>query len=452
MVENQSPVTRHPSPVTRHPSGMGVRRLNVLMSAYACRPGLGSEPGISWNLAKELAQFHEIWLLTRENNRPRIEEELQNTPISGLHVIYCDLPVWFQRLNQGQRLVQLHYYLWQIIAYFAARDLHETQPFDLVHHVTYVKYWSPSFLALLPIPFVWGPVGGGETAPKPFWRDFGGRGKLYEILRNWAQWVGSIDPFVSLTARRSSIAFATTEDTARCLKRLKARDVRVLSQLGLSDEEIATLEACAQDPPKTARFLSIGRLLHWKGFHLGLKAFAKADLPENAEFWVVGDGKEFDRLQTLAADLGISHRVKFLGQLSREDTLQTLGTCTALVHPSLHDSGALVCVEAMAASRPVLCLDLGGPAVQVTEETGFKVSASNPDTAISQLADAMSIVAKEIDRWHRLSQGAQMRVRQHYRWSVKSLFFKQLYETLCNGRGEVSSPTASSTPSPNANG
>ncbi|WP_017658998.1 glycosyltransferase family 4 protein [Baaleninema simplex] len=429
MTETTSP----PPPLSPSPP------LHILLSAYACRPGLGSEPGISWNLAKELAQFHEIWLLTRENNRPRIEEELQKTPIPALHVVYCDLPEWFQRLNRGQRLVQLHYYLWQIVAYFVGRDLHETHRFDVVHHVTYVKYWSPSFLALLPIPFIWGPVGGGEMTPKPFWREFGTRGKVYELLRNGAQRLGAIDPFVSLTARRSAIAFATTDDTAACLDRLNAPDVRVLSQLGLSEEEIATLENCAQDPPQPARFLSIGRLLHWKGFDLGLRAFAKADLPENVEFWLVGDGKEGDRLQRLAADLGISHRVKFLGKRSREDTLQILGTCTALVHPSLHDSGALVCVEAMAAGRPVLCLDLGGPAVQVTEDTGFKVSASDPDTAISQLAEAMAEVTGDRDCWQRLSDGGRNRIRQHYRWSVKSRFFKDLYERLCNCREPVSS-------------
>ena len=51
-----------------------------------------------------------------------------------------------------------------------------------------------------------------------------------------------------------------------------------------------------------------------------------------------------------------------------------------LIHPSLHDSGGWVCLEAMAAGRPVICLDLGGPGLQVTEKTGIKVKASTPTT------------------------------------------------------------------------
>ena len=98
--------------------------------------------------------------------------------------------------------------------------------------------------------------------------------------------------------------------------------------------------------------------MHWKGFHLGLRAFACANLPD-AEYWILGDGAELNQLQILADNLGIAQRVKFWGKLSREETLNKLRDCHVLVHPSLHDSGGWVCLEAMAAGRPVICLDLG---------------------------------------------------------------------------------------------
>ena len=60
----------------------------------------------------------------------------------------------------------------------------------------------------------------------------------------------------------------------------------------------------------------MGRLLHWKGFHLGLRAFAQANLP-NTEYWIVGDGPQWHHLQTLASDLGIAKKVKFWGRLPR---------------------------------------------------------------------------------------------------------------------------------------
>ncbi|MFE4105436.1 glycosyltransferase family 4 protein [Almyronema epifaneia] len=400
----------------------------ILVSAYACRPQEGSEPGIGWHLVQELAKVHQVWVLTRANNQPAIAAELAANPISNLQVIYCDLPLWLQKLNHGQKLVHLHYYLWQIAAYRLGRRLQAKNNFDLVHHVTYVRYWSPSFLSLLPLPFVWGPVGGGEATPRGFWSALGKRGLAYELLREAIHRLSELDPFLRLTARRSAIAYATTADTARCLRRLGAQRVEVFSQLGLSTAELSAL-ADLPLPPQP-RFLSMGRLLHWKGFHLGLQAFAQADLPPDVTYWIVGDGPERDRLKQLAAALGISDRVKFWGKLSRSETLQKLADCSVLVHPSLHDSGALVCAEAMAAGRPVICLDQGGPALQVTAATGFKVAAQQPAQVIQDLAAAMDCLAQDKTLWQQMSQASRQRIQSVFSWASKGQQFTQLYQQL----------------------
>jgi len=89
--------------------------LKVLISAYACEPGKGSEPGVGWNLARHLAAHYEVWVLTRANNCPVIEVELAQSPVPGLHFVYHDLPPWARFWRRGQRGVQLYYYLWQLI-------------------------------------------------------------------------------------------------------------------------------------------------------------------------------------------------------------------------------------------------------------------------------------------------------------------------------------------------
>ncbi|EKD10475.1 glycosyltransferase [Limnospira fusiformis KN01] len=404
--------------------------LNILISAYACRPGEGSEPGVGWNTIKEVAKYHNVWVLTRQNNRPAMEAELNQNPITQLQIIYCEPPTWVQKLNIKQRLVYLHYYLWQIEAYFTAQKLQETIKFDIVHHVTYVRYSTPSFLALLPIPFLWGPVGGGESAPIAFWKNLGTRGIFYEIMRDIARNLGELDPFVKLTAQRSVFARGTTVETTQRLRKLGAKNVEVLSQLGLSDLEITQLRQLANSPPKIVRFISIGRLLHWKGFHLGLEAFAIAKLPENAEYWIIGDGPERTRLETLVDNLGIANRVKFHNHLSRPETLKKLSECLALVHPSLHESGGLVCLEAMAAGRPVICLNLGGPALIVDEDVGFKVQANNPEQTVNDLANAMTILANDNSLWQQKSDRSQKKVINLYSWRTKGQELAQTYAKI----------------------
>lgn len=406
--------------------------MKVLISAYSCEPGKGSEPGIGWNIAWQIAKQHEVWVLTRpDESGHAIEAELQRNPMPNLHIYYLNLPIWAGAWNWGLAAMQLHYYLWQIQAYFIARRLHKAIGFDLVHHVTFGRYSSPSFLSFLPIPFIWGPLGGGEAAPQAFQQDFSLQGRLYEVLRNLIHWLGEIDPFVRFTARRSVLALATTKDTVESLLKLGAKNVRVFSNVGLPTEEIANLSQYALPESETVRFISIGRLLHWKGFHLGLQAFATAGI-EKSEYWIVGDGPESKRLAGLAKKLGVADKVCFWGALPRQETLKKLQECHVLIHPSLHDSGAWVCSEVMAAGRAVICLDLGGPAVQVTPETGFKISARTPEQAVCDLAKAMICVARDEDLRVRLGQAGCKRVTEVFDWAVKGRSLGQFYQDICS--------------------
>jgi glycosyltransferase involved in cell wall biosynthesis len=405
--------------------------MKILISAYSCEPGKGSERGVGWNVAREVARHHEVWVFTRpDESKDAIEAELAANPVSNLHFVYFTLPFWQDSMRWGQSgAMQLHYYLWQIQAYFVGRKLHREIGFDLVHHVTFVRYSCPSFLSLLPIPFIWGPVGGGESAPSPFWADFNWKNKLYESLR-WA-WraLGELDPFAHLTAQRSAIAYATTEDTAQRLSKLGAANVQRLSESGMSQFEIEQLSQCPPPTGSPVRFINIARLLHWKGIYLGLRAFASANLP-NAEYWILGEGPELARLQALALDLGIADRVKFWGLLPREEVLVKLGQCSALVHPSLHDSGGWVPLEAMASGRPIICLDLGGPSELVTPEIGIKVLAHSPEQAVCDLGKAMVKLAEDSNLCVQMGQAGQQKVKEFYSWEAKGKLLAHIYKEL----------------------
>ncbi len=405
--------------------------MKILLSAYSCEPGRGSEPGVGWNFAREIARYHEVWVLTRtEESQKAIEAELVRNPVPNLHFVFFTTPIFgnFWKLGQSGAM-QIHYYFWQITAYFVGRRLHQEIGFDVVQHVTFVKYSGPSFLSLLPIPFVWGPVGGGESAPKPFWQAFNWKNKVYEILRILVRSIGENDPFTLMTARRSAVVYSTTEDTAVRVKKMGCSHVKILSESGLSQPEIDLLAQVPQPDSSPVRLISMARLLHWKGIHLGLQAFAQANLP-NAEYWIVGDGAELQRLQNLAASLGIAHQVKFWGRLPRQQTLERLGECHVLVHPSLHDSGGWVCLEAMAAGRPVICLDLGGPAQQVTAETGFKIPAENVEQTLADMAAAMVKIAGDAELRVTMGQAGQRLVRQNYTWEAKGRLLSELYAQI----------------------
>jgi glycosyltransferase involved in cell wall biosynthesis len=399
-------------------------RLKILVSAYACQPGRGSEPGVGWNWASYLAREHEAWIITRENNREHIEAELERDPLPNAHFVFYDLPLWARFWKRGWLGVQIYYYLWQIGIYFVAKRLTRTVPFDLAHHMTFVKYWSPSFLSMLGVPFVWGPVGGGESAPRAFRSAFSLRGQLYDIARSAARTLGSFDPFVRLTARRARVGLAATEDTADCLRALGCRNVRVFPAVALSNEDLALLRRVPIRREGPFRLISLGNLLHLKGFDMAIQGFARfLQNGGEGEYWLVGGGPERQRLEALAERLGIAGRVRFWGHQPRADAIRILADCDVLAHPTLHDSGGWVCLEASAAARPVVCLDLGGPALQVTPETGIKIPAHNPEQVIADLATAFATLAANPDLRQRLGEAGRARANRDYRWEDKPARF-----------------------------
>ena len=407
--------------------------MKVLLPAYSCEPNRGSERGVGWNVAREVAKLHEVWVLTRpDESQEAIEAELQSNPIPNLHFIYFTLPFWQDSLRWGQSgAMQLHYYLWQIQAYFVACKLHQEISFDIAHHVTFVRYATPSFLCLLPIPLVWGPVGGGESTPTPFWKDFSLKNKLYEFLRVAWRFIGECDPFTRLTARRSAIALATTQDTAHRIHRMGAHQVQVSSALFFLEQQQLEFEPATPPIYTPIRFISIARLLHWKGLHLSLPAFAATQLAD-AEYWILGEGPELENLQALSRELGVNDRVEFFGHLNRDQVLDKLRQSSVLVHPSLHDSGGWVCLEAMAAQRPVICLDIGGPAQQVTAATGIKVSAINPEQSIQEMTQAMMRLAGDQDLLDRMGRAGHRHIQKFYSWESKGQQFLDLYQKLAS--------------------
>ena len=390
--------------------------VRILLSAYACEPGTGSEPAVGWNLALELAKAHDVVVLTRANNRAAVQQYLdERRPDRRPHFVYVDLPQWLRFWKRGGRGVHLYYYLWQLWAIPTARREHRRSPFDIVHHVTFVRYWTPSCLAFVRAPFVWGPVGGGEDVPAGLFEHMPPRARRFERARDLARWLGERDPLVRFTARRCAIALAATEQTARRLRRIGACKVEVVSQVGLSNEDVARLRG----PTKAAagfHLVTLGNLIYWKGHELALRAFARAGV-EGATYTIIGDGPERPRLQELARALGVADAVSITGQVPRARALEMLLASDAMIHPSFHDSGGFACLEAMGAGKPVACLNAGGPAHIVGSEAGITVEARNRGQVIEDLAAAIERLAAEPTLVSAMGDAGRRRVHEQFMWS-----------------------------------
>ena len=405
-----------------------MKRLNIVATAYACEPWQGSEPGIGWNIVKEISQYHDITVVTRPNNKVAIDKYLQDHPIDGLRFEYYDPPRWATRWKKGTRGLFAYYYWWQIGAYRVVKDIISQQRVDLVHHVTFGRYWSPSFLYRTGLPVVWGPVGGGESTPSVLMPTLSFRGRLYERARSLLRALGERDPFVRKMASKSEVILATTEESKDRITRLGGKNIVILGNAALDRDEVEMLASLPENENGKTRFVSIGRMLHWKGFHLGLEAFAKSGLTE-CEYWLIGNGPAEDNLKQQAAELGLEDRIKFTGKLSRDETLDIIAKSHVLVHPSFHDSGGWVCIEAMSAGKPVIALNLGGPALMVNGNTGRKIDVHSPEQVVADIARAMVELADDGVR-EGLSEQSKRRALHHFTWQRKGAEIAELYNKI----------------------
>ena len=161
--------------------------MKIFVIAYACEPYRQSESGLGWNIAGEIARRHEVTVLTRANNREKIEAfvaEHPSAPQAKIRFLYHDIGgIWRflkKRIPLGD---QLYFSAW---LKSAAQEYGASfSEYDIVHQLTFSPFFVKPYGALYTNRYVWGPIGGGGGADARFPKGFGTTGlgnKMTELL------------------------------------------------------------------------------------------------------------------------------------------------------------------------------------------------------------------------------------------------------------------------------
>jgi glycosyltransferase involved in cell wall biosynthesis len=359
--------------------------MRIVVFAYACEPGTGSEPGTGWVWARILARLGETWVITRANNRGVIEDALPDLPErERLHFVYVDLPAWARFWKRKQRGLRPYYLLWQTAAVRKARALDRTARFDVAWHVTFGNAWLGSLAPLTGLPFAYGPVGGGVGPPWKLMPIFGLRGALYEILRAGARSGGRyLNPFARLAWGHARLILVENEETRDWLPARHREKASIFPNTVIGDMPASRPRSAG---PPTALF--VGRLVPWKGAALALEAIASLT---EWRLLICGTGRDEARLRRLASRRGLGARVEFLGTLAREEVFRIMQEeADVLAFPSLHDEGGYVVAEALACGLPVVCLDRGGPPAIGGEAASVVRTAEGVRGVVANLARVLA--------------------------------------------------------------
>ncbi|MBC5992530.1 glycosyltransferase [Pontibacter cellulosilyticus] len=401
----------------------------VLLSAYACDPSRGSEYGNGWNWAYQLAlKGYEVHVITTSRGRKSIEEQLNSKDFLSDKLVFHFIDhsnFWAKAYYKNFILMYVAYFLWQLKIFNYVKK--SNIQFDLVHHVTWGSLKVGSALYKLNTPFVYGPVGGGHTAPLIL-KKFLYSDKKSEWARNFiGVFIAKINPLTRNTLKHAKTILATNAETLKMAKSLGGRDVNLILDAALP-KDFGPSKFPDRNQEKLV-LLWLGRIYAFKGLGLVLESLSKVPQQKlmNIELHVVGDGPFKDEAEKLSCKLGLQPIVKFHGSVPFSEVKKYYLKANAFIYCSLRDSCPAQVLEAQAFGLPVITLDLHGQSLLVQENRGIKCPVGDPLETVNQISKA--IILLEENPLLRVKLGAEaFKFGQSQIWEAKvELIIKSYY-------------------------
>jgi glycosyltransferase involved in cell wall biosynthesis len=144
---------------------------------------------------------------------------------------------------------------------------------------------------------------------------------------------------------------------------------------------------------------------------------------------VAGDGRDRAGLEALAAELGMSDRVRFMGV--RDDVESVLRMSDMLVLSSRTEAFPNVVLEAMASGLPVVSTDVGSVREMIDESCGLIVRPEDEDA----LAEAIGQLAADPEMRRRLGRRGREVVEERFTLEAMCTKRERLFERLLAVRG-----------------
>ena len=187
-----------------------------------------------------------------------------------------------------------------------------------------------------------------------------------------------------------------------------------------SQEEVDTLKKTLGKKEGDVYLLNAARLVHQKANDDVIRAMAL--LPENIHFILIGAGPDEEMLKEVAKENGVLERVKFIGQLDRNDVPKYRNQTIAdiFVCPSRSEGLGNSFLSAMAARLPVISTQEGGLSEFIfdkkhnpdKEPTAWVVDKDNPE----QIAEAVRDIINNPDKVKEITETSRAMVFEKYNW------------------------------------
>lgn len=409
--------------------------LKVLINAYACSPGMGSEPGMAWNWVKNLAKFCELYIITEGEFRERIEAVVPTLEQgANMHFYYNPVSDEIRKMcwNQGDWRFYKYYRQWQWKTYLMAKDICGKEKIDVLHQLNMIGFREPGYLWKLSkengAPFVWGPIGGLKQFPTAYLKGAGLKMQLFMRLKNFLNiWQLKHEKRVDEALKTVRLLISSIPDSYRALKKYKGLESIVIPETGcFLSEDISTARFDAEE----FHIMWVGKFDFRKQLPLALQAVALAKNPK-LKLDVYGNGSvgQVEMAKRMGEELGISQQVIWHGNQKNDGVMEAMRKAQLFFFTSVNEDTSTVVLEAVSNRLPVVCFNACGMSAVIDDSVGRKIALSHPSQSAHDFARILNKLEGNRSLLRQLSENCKQR-QMELSWEVKARKIVEEYERI----------------------
>ncbi len=407
--------------------------MRVLLSAIACQPDRGSEAKVGWDAAVAISERHECHVITHVAARKPIEAKQSQGVAANVKFHYFGEDfTWHPSRFVARIQSWIIFSKWQARLLPFAEELHRRHRFDLAHHLTYVTWRVPSPLWKLPVPLLWGPIGGTAMIPRSFLGILSPTAALFEAARYASNAVATRSKAFRDCARETALVVAANEETENFFRRFRPdRPIARLWPVFFTPEQVDALRGPSR--PRTAepgplKLFAGGNLEGRKGVALALETIARLKRRGiDVTYTFAGWGPELAPMQSLAKRLGIDRQVEFHRGFERGPYIDKLKESDVYFLPSFRETSPITLLEAALAGCYPVVADSSGAGEIVRRIGGSAVPAGNRTQLVADLADKLAWCDRNRTEIRTAGEQASLNVagefgQTHYLRTIESLY------------------------------
>lgn len=376
----------------------------------------------------------ETWLVVHARTQAELEtlfpqdrDRMHFVPDTWVHRLLSNCGKFLPSRLGTPTLGLLSHLYTQMLQRRIVRRLVSEHQIEIVHEPTPVSAKFPSLMFGLRTPVAMGPLNTALNVPPAFRAR---QSPVVDILLAFShKFVNLFNGLFPGKIQAETVLVANDRTKQALPSRVRGKIIQ-LAENGV-DLSVWRSESTASEEPKAKQqvhFVSLGRLVDWKGVDLLLEAFAAVVAQTDAVLEIIGDGKIRGELEAQTARLAIEDRVIFSGWLSHEQCAQKLQQADAMVMPSLREPGGAVVLEAMAVGLPVIATNWGGPRDYIDSTCGILVEPDSRESFVQGLTEAMLKLAQSPELRHSMGSAGQQRVKEHFDWERKVDRILEIYQ------------------------